>query len=182
MGMGEIVLNTRDNTLDVSEVPILAGASERSCSRRSSVRVCYWCRPCRPSLISSMIRPGTTARPTGASGPTAACPSHTGAVWSRTSSRSPDRPVATGRYALLRDHGLPARASLGVSPQRLAGARLCGQGVPVPRGSTQSFNLSFGNVQIGTVCSRACGATSLDTSVSMVGYARSHFITAARFS
>lgn len=25
MGMGEIILNTRDNTLDVSEVPILAG-------------------------------------------------------------------------------------------------------------------------------------------------------------
>ena len=24
MGMGEIILNTRDNTLDVSEVPILA--------------------------------------------------------------------------------------------------------------------------------------------------------------
>lgn len=30
MGMGEIILNTRNNTLDVSEVPILAGASERS--------------------------------------------------------------------------------------------------------------------------------------------------------
>lgn len=182
MRMGEIILNTRDNTLDVSEVPILAGVSERSCSRRSSVRVCCWCRPCRPSLISSMIGTGTTARPTGASGPTTACPSHTGAVWSRTSSRSPDRPVGTGRYALLRDHGLPARGSLGVSLRRLAGARLCGRGGRVPRGSTQKFNLSFANVQIGTLRHRPCGATSLDTSVSMVGYARSHFITATRFS
>lgn len=33
-----------------------------------------------------------------------------------------------GRYALLRDHGLPARGSLGVSLRRLAGARLCGRG------------------------------------------------------
>lgn len=92
--MGEIILNTRDNTLDVSEVPILARGprSEAKADARQCGSGC-WCRPCRPSSISSMTNAGTPARPTGASGSTAACPSHTGAVWSRTSSRR--RPVGT---------------------------------------------------------------------------------------